>query len=138
MLQYLRENAKPVHARSGYAVDGFEVHTHPGLVSRLRDLMVYTPGARFEYAFGTPMLCTAEGAIFATASGTDSLHLHLDGVTDWGWPYAEYGDPWRQGSSWKRLPSQTDKEFFGTIMQAAYLSAAQSNGHRMEPVETQQ
>jgi hypothetical protein len=138
MVRYLRENAQPVHAHSGYAVDGFEVRTHPDLVSRLRDFMAYTPGARLEYAFGTPTLCTADGEIFATASGTSSLHLYLPNVTDWGWPFAEYGHPWRQGSAWNRLPSQTDEDFFGRIARAAYAYASHSAGKRTEDLEAQE
>jgi hypothetical protein len=86
--------------------------------------MVYTPGARFEYIFGTPTLQSAAGEIFATANGTFSLCLRLPGENDWGLDYEEFGTPWRQGSAWSigRPHSKQDEERLAELVRIAYSS----------------
>jgi len=120
----LLRNATPEGPHSGYSVDGYEVHTHPDLVERLRELMVYAPGSRFEYVFGTPTLQNLKGDIFAAASGTFSICLRLEGENAWGRDYEEFGAPWRQGSAWSmgRRHSKEDEELLAKFVRIAYSS----------------
>lgn len=70
-----------------YVVDGYELHARPELADRLRNLMAGgAPGARLEFAFGIPMLCTSTGRVFATAGGTHSLSLFLPEEESWATP----------------------------------------------------
>jgi hypothetical protein len=128
VLTAVRRTAILEGPHSGYAVDGYEVRTHPDLVDRLRELMAYTPGARFGYVFGTPTLQNPTGEIFATASGTSSLYLRLEGDTDWGRPYEEYGAPWRQGNAWEmgRPHSKEAEERLARLVRVAYSSVQPS------------
>lgn len=124
VLNALQRTAVVENSRSGYTVDGYEVHTHPDLTQRLRELMVYTPGARFDYVFGTPTLQSTNREIFATAQGSSSLYLHLPDVTDWGRPFEEYGPPWRQGFAWAmgRPNTKEDEERMAQLLRIAYSS----------------
>jgi hypothetical protein len=109
-----------------YVVDGYELHAHPDLVERLRNLLAQTPEARLEFAFGIPMLCTQTGRIFASAEGTSSLSLLLPENEPWGAPYPEFGARWRRGSAWARGRPHTaeDDIQLGSMLQLAYSTAA--------------
>jgi hypothetical protein len=109
-----------------YVVDGYELHAHPDLVDRLRDLMAYASAAQLEFAYGIPVLCTPEGRIFATAGGTNSLKLYLPERETWGREYAEYGNPWREGRAWTtgRVHTPEDEEQLAALLRLAYSTAA--------------
>jgi hypothetical protein len=124
IIVVLETLARPENSRSGYAVDGFEVHVHPDLVERLHELARYSPAAHFKYIFGTPVLCTSTGVVFAMARGTSSLILYLPGNL-WGQPDEEFGVPWRQGFAWITGRPQTaeDEKHFAELIATAYSSA---------------
>jgi hypothetical protein len=109
-----------------YVVDGYELHAHPDLVDRLKELVNYTSGASLEFAFGIPMLCTVSGRIFAIAGGTYSLRLFLPDGT-WGQLYPEYGEPWRSGRARHagagRSHTQEDEKHYAALLRLAYLAA---------------
>jgi len=130
IVNALESAATLEHATSGYIVDGYEVRVHPDLVARLRELMTCIPNARFEYVFGTPVLCTAAGDIFATVSGNMSLNLHLPEDANWGIHYEEYGKLWRQGSAWTRgrPHTQEDEERLASLVGVAYSSVLPASG----------
>lgn len=109
-----------------YVVDEYELHAHPDLVDRLRDLMAYTPDAQLKFAYGIPVLCTPGGRIFATAGGTNSLKLYLPERETWGREYAEYGNPWREGRAWAsgRVHTPEDEGHLAALLRLAYSTAA--------------
>jgi hypothetical protein len=123
VLSALEKSARPEN--TGYTVDGYEVHVRPDLVTRLRELMGYATNAHFEYVFGNPVLCTTSRVIFAMASGTSSLALHLP-ENLWGLPYEEFGKPWRASGrvDKKTTPNSEDEEHFPKLVIAAYSSAS--------------
>src|SRR5437016_327377 len=107
VVQTLKRWAIPENPKSGYCIDGYQVPTHPDLFDFLKQLAVHTPDAQHSYLFGTPILHSPNGVIFATARGTDTLCLRLPGVMDWGRSYGEYeGAPWRQGDAWSNNTPQ--------------------------------
>lgn len=85
-----------------FVVDGYELHAHPDLVDRLRDLLVHVREAKLEFAVGIPMLVTPTGRVFATAGGTSSLSLLLPEGEVWEDQYPEFGKQWRSGCAWTR------------------------------------
>ena len=101
VLEAIQSFAKPKQRakNDSYSVEGYELHAHPDLVHRLKELMTYTSGARLEFVFGIAVLCTPSGRIFATVGGTSSLELFLPDEV-WRRPYPEYGKPWRTGRAW--------------------------------------
>jgi hypothetical protein len=108
-----------------YVEDGFELHATPELIDRLKTLLAQGPGARLEFAYGTPMLCTSAGRVFATAGGKYSLYLYLPEEEMWGEPCPEYGKPWRAGYAWTRGRPHTneDEERLASLVRFAYSSA---------------
>jgi len=108
-----------------YVVDGYELHAHPDLVDRLRELATYTPEASLEFAFGIPLLCAPNGRVFATAGGTNSLSLFSPDDEVWGHPYPEYGSAWRQGNAWTtgRAHTAEDEHALAAMVRLAYVSA---------------
>jgi hypothetical protein len=124
----LHKTATPEGASTGYSVDGYEVHTHPDLVGRLRELIAYVPDAHFQYVFGIATLQTAASKIFAVARGTFSLCLYIDGETIWGRQYEEFGTPWRQGYAWARgrIHTKEDEELLAELVRRAYSSVRDS------------
>lgn len=111
-----------------YVVDGYELHARPELADRLRNLMAGgAPGARLEFAFGIPMLCTSTGRVFATAGGTHSLSLFLPEEESWGNPDPEYGEPWRKGYAWTKGQPHTpnDEEQLISLLRHAYAAATE-------------
>ena len=114
-----------------YVVDGYELHAHPDLVDRLKNLLVHIPEARLEFAFGIPMLCAPTGRIFASAGGTSSISLLLPENESWGAPYPEFGALWRCGSAWARGRPHTAKDdiHLGSMLRLAYSTAAGMDVH---------
>lgn len=127
VFHYLKKWGQKENQRGGYSVGGYEVCVHPDLVDRLRQLAIATPKANFEYLFGTPVLTTLEGKIFASASGTSSLALYLPNNMTWGRRYEEFGEGWRQGSAWPKdlghIPSAD--EMLSALLGEAYSSASE-------------
>ena len=108
-----------------YVVDGYELHTHPDLIDRLKNLMASTPEAKLEFAFGVPMLCTPAGLVFAIAGGTFSLSLLLPEEETWGEPHPAYGRQWRQGFAWAvgRPHALEDEHQLVSLCRLAYSTA---------------
>ncbi len=131
VLAAVQTTAKPKQRTPSdpYVVDGYELHTHPDLVDRLRNLMASTPEAKLEFAFGVPMLCTPAGRVFATAGGTFSLSLLLPEGETWGQPYPEYGRQWRQGFPWARGRAHTpeDEDQLVALLRLAFVTATKSD-----------
>jgi hypothetical protein len=127
VLAAVQAFAKPKErtASDPYVVDGYALHAHPDLVDRLKSLLVHTPEARLEFAFGIPMLCTPAGRAFATAGGTSSLSVFLPENESWGIPYPEFGVPWRLGSAWARGRPHTaeDDIQIASVLCLAYSAA---------------
>ena|ERR1700722_11761310 len=128
VLMAVHKFAKPKERTNSdpYVVDGYELHARPELADRLKNLMACsTPGARLEFAFGIPMLCTSTGRVFATAGGTHSLSLSLPEEENWGNPDPEYGEPWRQGYAWTKGRHHTpeDEEQLISLLRYAYAAA---------------
>ena len=128
VLEAIQSFAKPKQRakNDSYSVEGYELHAHPDLVDRLKELMTYTSGARLEFVFGIAVLCTPSGRIFATAGGTSSLELFLPDET-WGRPYPEYGKPWRTGRAWHAgagiSHTQEDEAHYASLVRVAYSAA---------------
>lgn len=121
IIKALEKSAVRACSSSGYTVGGYEVRVHPDLVERLRELMIYCPKAQLEYVFGTPVLCTSAGDIFATVSGMRDLNVHLPEDVTWGRHYEEYGEPWRQGPAWARRPhTQEYEKRIASVVVSAY------------------
>lgn len=108
-----------------YVVDGYELRADPALVTRLKELMAYAPEADLEYVYGTPVLCTSKGRVFAIAGGGTTLNLYLSETEAWGVPHAQYGKPWRRGYAWMvgrpRIPE--DEEQFAALVRSACAAA---------------
>ena len=73
-----RQSAQPSdQQRSPWDIDAYELHAHPDLIDRLREL-----GAGNEQSvvpvFGLPVLVRPGGHAFAIAVGTSTLLLRLD------------------------------------------------------------
>jgi hypothetical protein len=96
LLTRLKENARPGVPRfSG----GYRSTAHSDLTPILYDL-IHDPAVRKGYAFGTPVMATPTGLVFAYAGGTDYIFLKLrkerfdNARRDGGWFDPTYGEDW--------------------------------------------
>jgi hypothetical protein len=69
LLSWLRSQAV-AGGGTGYEIDAWELHTHPDLVDRLREL---APEGSFVPMYGVPTLVHPSGVVFAYAIGTSGL-----------------------------------------------------------------
>ena len=73
-----RQSVEPSdQQRSSWDIDAYELHAHPDLIDRLREL---SEGSERSVApmFGLPVLVRPGGHVFAIAVGTSTLLLRLD------------------------------------------------------------
>jgi len=69
LLDFLRHQASPPAGSDDYTLGSWQLHTHPDLLSRLREL---APGWPLTAAYGVPLLA-CQGIAAAAALGTDWL-----------------------------------------------------------------
>jgi hypothetical protein len=69
LLEFLRGQASPPDGPGDYTLGSWQLHTHPDLIERLREL---APGWPLTAAYGVPMLA-GEGVAAVVALGTDWL-----------------------------------------------------------------
>src|SRR5215469_5936969 len=69
LLDFLRSQASPPSGPGGYALDAWQLHTHPDLMDRLCEL---APGWPLAAAYGVPLLAR-DGVAAVVALGTSWL-----------------------------------------------------------------
>ena len=74
LLDFLREQATPPSGPDDYRLGAWQLHTHPDLIDRLRDL---APGWPVTAAYGVAILAR-EGIAAVVALGTDYLVVRAD------------------------------------------------------------
>jgi len=73
LLDFLRAQGSPPHGPNDYALNDWQLHTHPDLLDRLTQL---APDAPLHAAYGVPVLAH-EGIAAAAALGTSTLLVRL-------------------------------------------------------------
>lgn len=106
VLAALRERAVARPLDDPWALDGFELHTHPDLQERLDQVALGQPGGRSVGVYGVPVL-TASDVVYAVADGTSRIYLRIPpGATrdevlrHGGDPDAAYGSEWVGADAW--------------------------------------
>jgi hypothetical protein len=93
----LRENSKIADPER--VMGGYEVRTHPDLISILYDLVAES-GVKKGYAYGRPVMANPKGLVFAYAGGTHYVFFKLredrldDARRDGGRFDPSYGRDW--------------------------------------------
>lgn len=110
LLEFLREQANPPDGPGDYALGSWQLHTHPDLIGRLREL---APGWPLTAAYGVPVLA-GEGIAAVVALGTDWLAVRVenlprdveseDPAPEWSFA----GDGWHVVSAWQSQLSGAD------------------------------
>lgn len=90
LLEFLREQASPPSGPGDYTLGPWQLHTHPDLIARLREL---APGWPVTAAYGIPLLAS-EGIAAVVALGTDWLAVRIDSLP----PEVDTEDPALQWS----------------------------------------
>jgi hypothetical protein len=122
LLEYLRVQAVPPSGPDDYALGAWQLHTHPDLMGRLRDL---APGWPLTAAYGVPLLAR-DGIAAVVAFGTGWLAVRIGSLPpdvetvepDLAWSFA--ADDWRLVSPWQSQLTTGD----GTRMLRSLVSAA--------------
>ncbi|MCX5334250.1 MULTISPECIES: hypothetical protein [unclassified Streptomyces] len=78
LLDHLREQGSPPSGPDDWTLGEWQLHTHPDLMYRLKDLGLGVP---LNAAYGVPLLAY-KGVAAAVAMGTDTLLLRLPSVPD--------------------------------------------------------
>lgn len=126
VLQVLRDRAIARPHDDPWALDGFELHTHPDLHERLDQVAAGQPGGRSVGLYGVPVLIAAD-VVYAIAAGTSRIHLRIapgatrDEVVRHGGDAAPaFGPEWVGADAWlSDLPSAA-----GTQLLASWVAAA--------------
>jgi hypothetical protein len=74
LLDYLRGQASPPSGPGDYTLGSWQLHAHPDLIQRLRELALGWP---LTAAYGVPLLA-CEGIAAVVALGTDWLAVRID------------------------------------------------------------
>ncbi len=128
LLEFLRGQASPPSGPGDYTLGSWQLHTHPDLIERLREL---APGWPLTAAYGVPLLA-CEGIAAVVALGTDWLVVRV-GILPPGietrdpapeWSFAR-GD-WRVLSPWQSQLSGADAKRILTALVSAALAHAAS------------
>ena len=85
LLNFLRQQASPPAGTDDYTLGPWQLHTHPDLLSRLREL---APGWPLTAAYGVPLLAR-QGIAAVVALGTDWLAVRIAELP----PQVEAADP---------------------------------------------
>lgn len=108
LIRFLRGQASPPNGPGDYTLGFWQLHTHPDLMDRLREL---APGWPLTAAYGVPLLAS-QGIAAVVALGTNWLALRIqslppDIVTSASAPaWSSAGDEWHVVSPWQsHLPS---------------------------------
>ena len=93
---------------SPWDIDDYELHTHPDLREKLREIATSTLVECECAAYGYPVLANKAGVIFAIARGTSDLTFRLppnsisEVIKEGGKIEQEYGDDWVTVNPWGR------------------------------------
>lgn len=110
LLHFLRQQASPPAGADDYTLGSWQLHTHPDLLSRLREL---APGWPLTAAYGVPLLA-CQGIAAVVALGTDWLAVRIGDLppqveaedpAPW-WPFV-HGD-WHLISPWPDRLTRAD------------------------------
>jgi hypothetical protein len=109
-----------------WALDGFELHTHPDLQERLDHVAAGRPGGHSVGLYGVPVLIAAD-VVYAIAGGTSRVYLRIpagptrDEVERHGGDAdVDFGPEWVGADAWlSDLPSAA-----GTRLLASWVAAA--------------
>ena len=85
LLDFLRQQASRPAGSDDYTLGSWQLHTHPDLLSRLREL---APGWPLTAAYGVPLLA-AQGIAAVAALGTSWLVIRIGDLP----PHVEEADP---------------------------------------------
>jgi hypothetical protein len=127
LLNYLRGQASPPSGPGDYTLGAWQLHTHPDLIGRLREL---APGWPMTSAYGVPLLAS-EGIAAVIALGTDWLAVRTEQLPpgietddpDPAWSFA-HGD-WHIASPWQsQLPGAEGTRILRELVSAALDQAA--------------
>jgi hypothetical protein len=126
VLARLRERAVARPADDPWALDGFELHTHPDLQERLDHVAAGQPGGRSVGLYGVPVLIAAD-VVYAIAGGTSRVYLRIPAgptrdevVRHGGDADVDFGPEWVGADAW--LSDLTSAE--GTRLLASWVAAA--------------
>jgi hypothetical protein len=129
LLEFLRYQSRPPSGPGDYTLGSWQLHTHPDLMERLREL---APGWPLTAAYGVPMLAR-DGIAVLVALGTDWLALRIGQLPPWvqtkdpapAWTFA--GGDWHIISPWRTgLGAEGDRKLRELV--AAALADAASLG----------
>ncbi|MFF4268671.1 hypothetical protein [Streptomyces sp. NPDC001536] len=102
LLDYLREQGSPPSGPDDWTLGEWQLHTHPDLMYRLKDLGLGVP---LSAAYGVPLLAY-KGVAAALAMGTSALLLRLPkapaDLEEARWPFPELTrHGWRAVDAWQ-------------------------------------
>jgi hypothetical protein len=131
LLDYLRAQALLPSGPDDYALGFWQLHTHPDLMGRLRDL---APGWPLTAAYGVPLLAR-DGVAAVVAFGTGWLAIRVGYLPpdietvepNPAWSFA--GDGWKFISPWQsQLPAADGTRVLRDLVSAALAHAASIAG----------
>ncbi len=127
LLGYLRGQAVPAGGPEDHALGSWQLHTHPDLMERLREL---APGWPLTAAYGVPLLAR-DGIAVVVALGTGWLAIRVGSLPpdvetvepDTAWSFA--GADWHFISPWQsQLPAADGTRTLRRLVSAALAEAA--------------
>ena len=126
VIAALRPRATPRHGPgpSAWALDGYELHTHPDVGERFEELVAAIPGLRIVPLLGY-IAAVRDDVVVAVAEGTFRLALRIDATSC---PSAlvpgdhpEFGEGWTAVEIWQTdLPTERGRAL---LVQALELAA---------------
>jgi hypothetical protein len=127
LLRFLRGQASPPNGPNDHTLGSWQLHTHPDLMTRLREL---APGWPLAAAYGVPLLAS-RGIAAVVALGTDWLALRIQSlppgiVASSAAPaWSSAGDEWHVASPWQsQLPAPQGTRRLRELVTAALDHAA--------------
>jgi hypothetical protein len=114
LLAWLAQGAqRAAQPGVGYQLDGWYLRAHPDLEETFRAIAQAAHVKGIRGAFGTPVLATKTGLIYALARGTSGIGLRLppdaraEALTAGAKPWPEAGPEWTLLSAWdSNLPGR--------------------------------